>query len=360
MRILPVVILLFLLSISLSAQDTRDPISADNIERLQSVQTMDFADAPDDVTINTGWFTLSPDGQYIAVVRTEGGLAIWNAEGELEESYAIVRDNLPATVLDARFSASGELISAIHTADGQNHIVSLYTIGDDTPEIIDFPDGYGVPVRVWLSGDEQVVFVETIPDYTSDDEDEHLVVSIPRENPDDISAIPAAPEYDDESFVRIGRIAAPLAITTTFDAIARRWNLETGELTGEVQLELTPVFGRVNEANGRYLVWRDQAGLSLNLLDFETEENQVVSEMDGEYIQALLLTPNADVIIAVHTGDAKTVTAWKTETGEFIELGEYRNDCSRVPDMVQLSEDGARLVIGCDVGLDVWQVVPVD
>jgi hypothetical protein len=216
------------------------------------------------------------------------------------------------------------------------------------------PGEVGVPLRVWFdSSDDAVLWMETTTPLG--DAFEVIAVSLTGTEAQIMTRLASAPEMDTEAFVRIGRIPAPLAITATQAGLVRLWDLETGAVTAEAQLEVAPVFGRVNETTGRQLAWRDPQSETLQVLDFETGENRLVATLDGAYIQALMLTPAADVVLAVHIGDAAVVAAWTVDDGARIDLGAYRI-CTRVPDMVQLSLDGTTLVIGCDTGLEVWRV----
>lgn len=333
---------LFLLILSpIVAQDDVVPLDADNLTNLQSALTIDFANLPDDIgAVDSGWFVLSDDGSRVAVVRQDGGLVVFDTvTGDIAETYAITgEDGEPTAVLDADFD--GETVTSLHS-DGMNYLVA---IGDERYPL---DVGLDMPVRLWLDGSS--IWLEVLAL-----DDPHYVMQIPLDG-SDITTLPSGPENDMDAYVRIGRIPAPLAITSTADGLVKRWNLETGAVTAEVQLETPPVFGRVDETTGRHLAWRDPESQGLYLLDFETGDNQFVAELGGEYIQALLLSPQADVIVAVATGDDESVSAWDVETGAFTLLGPYR-ECSRVPDMIRLSADGTTLVIGCDTGLDIWRV----
>jgi WD40 repeat protein len=344
-------LIILIVSLSILAQTDTPVIDSENIDRLQSVRQIDFADLPNDAVVDSGWFTLSPDGLYFAVVRRDGGLVVYDSmEGEIADTFTVTGENgQPATVLDARFDNTGERIVTINT-DGEAFYVVVHPIGDETIRY-EFPAEYGMPVRVWFDDTDENVWLETM----SADGSQYEIVNFPLIEDGEVMSLPSAPEEDEESFVRIGRIPAPFAITSTQEGIVKLWDLETGEITHEVDLEAVPVFGRVNETTGEQLAWRDPESQSLNVLDFETGENTLVAELSGDYIQALMLTPLADVVLAVHIGDEPVVAAWDVETGDEIALGEYR-ECGRVPDMVQLSVDGTTLVIGCDAGVEVWQI----
>jgi hypothetical protein len=60
-------------------------------------------------------------------------------------------------------------------------------------------------------------------------------------------------------------------------------------------------------------------------------------------------------VIGVNIDLEPIIVAWDVASGERLDLGFYR-ECSRTPDMVQISEDGTTLAIGCDTGIDIWRV----
>lgn len=320
-------------------------IDASNISRLTPVQSIDFQP---EIPVASGWFTLSSDGEHIAVVQQNGGLLIYSSTtGEIVEHY----DSPGETVLDAKFSDDGQHLAAIYT-DGLTFSAARHTLKGET-ERIELDTDLGYPVRVWLDDDNTALWLEVTPP----DGNLMQVVRLPLPEAEDqtIITLPSAPEADLDAYVRIGRIPAPLAITSTADGLLKVWDLETGEVLHEVQLEIPPVFGRINETTATQLAWRAPASETLNLLDFATGENQEIALLGGEYIQALMVSAAGDLVLAVHIGDDAIVAAWATSTGERLDLGSYRQ-CGRVPDMVQLSQDGTTLVIGCAIGLEIWRV----
>lgn len=337
------------------------PITANNIADLRPVNWIAFDALPSDVKIETGWFTLSLDGAYLASVNAaeSGGLVIWDTTGELVDRFTLTASSpseFPPTILDAQFGLIEDTsaLALVTTSDGQQFSAAVHPVGGETLEIT-LPSEVGVPVRVWLDAAEPYLWLESV---APDPDDLYQIVRVARNNPDNLQILPSAPEHDLDSIVRIGRIPAPLAVTATEDGRVRLWDLQTGEISAEVTLNETPVFGRVNETDGRQLAWRDQDSQALQLLDFDTGEDRLVAEIGQEYIQALMLTPGGDLVLAVHIGDDPIVTAWNTATGERYDLGRYRADCTRVPDMVHLSRDGSTLAIGCDAGIEIWQISP--
>lgn len=336
------------------------PVDADNVAGFGSVLLVDFVDLPGDVgSVDSGWFVLSPDGRYASVVRQDGGLVVYDTlTGDVADTYTVIGESgEPATVLEAAYSADGSIIAALHT-DGAGYLISLRAIsGDGETLVLPFEPVETVddmPVRIWLDDETPYVWLEVA---AGTFERYFYVARYPLPGAEDtqVISLPSGPEMDMESFVRIGRIEAPLAITATADGLVKRWDLETGKVTATVQLDVPPVFGRVDDTTGRYLAWRDPASEALNLLDFEGGDNLPIAPLGGEYVQAILLTPPADVVFAVAIGDDPVVVAWASATGERFDLGPYRT-CGRVPDMVRLSADGTTLVIGCDVGLDIWRI----
>ncbi len=344
------IIILVVLMLIQTEQPGAPIITAENIERLVPVAAAAF-DQPQVSAVDSGWFALSPDGQYAAVVSRDGSLVIFEDTGEIADQFRPdTAGSAALTVLDADFAEEGQL-AAVYT-DGIRYVVAVHTVNGDTITIA-YPDDAGRPVRVWL--ETPYVWLETAPDV--DFEAGYRVVRLPLPNAPENAILvqPSAPEADRASFVRIGRIPAPLAITSTPEGLVKLWHLETGALTATVQLDVPPVFGRVNETTGMQMAWRDPASQTLHLLDFSSGTDVQVATLDGDYIQAIMVTPGADVILAVHIGDAPVVAAWDVASGQRHDLGRY-GACGRVPDLVLLSQDGTTLVIGCDTGLEFWRV----
>jgi hypothetical protein len=352
-------LLLTFIAIPAAAQDDAPPvITAGNVRDLAPARTVRFDELdaipdPDSVLPLSGWFTLSPDGEQLAFV-IDGGIKLVDVdEGISPRSWSFP----DTTVIDAHWDDASERLATVYEQAG-NYMLTVATQGD-VYMTIPALDLEGVPVRVWPDAENETqIWLELTPAPEDPDRSGFQVVRIDLEDLQaEPFALPTGPEHDFDSFVRIGRIPAPLAITATFAGTVRRWNLETGEVTAEVEMPVAPTFGRVNETNGVHFAWRDEMSTALHLLNFETGEDREIAPLDGDYIQALLLSPDASVILAVHRGETPDVTAWIVETGEEIALGEYDTEiCSRVPDMVQLARSGTRLVIGCEDGFQVWEV----
>lgn len=357
MRRVLLTLLLTFIVVPIAAQDDAPPvITADNVRNLAPTRTVRFGKMDPFPNGNaaiplSGWFTLSPDGERLAFV-IDGGIRVLTTSGAAPSGWVLDE----ATIIDVRWDEASERLVAVHQ-QGTGYVLSVSSHRDglDTLDLA----VEGVPVRVWFDAEaENYVWLELTPAPEDPDRSGFQVVRIDLGNPDaEPFALLTGPEHDFDSFVRIGRIPAPLAITATFAGTVRRWDLQTGEVTAEVEMPVAPTFGRVNETNGVHFAWRDEMSTALHLLNFETGEDREIAPLDGEYIQALMLSPDASVILAVHRGETPDVTAWIVETGEEIALGEYDTEiCSRVPDMVQLARNGTRLVIGCEDGFQVWEV----
>jgi hypothetical protein len=296
--------------------------------------------------------------QRVVTVNRANDLLLWNLNtSDLEAVYTIPgSDGTNANMMDIAWNADGTQVHSLHT-DGGAYYIGVYTFTaspaeDDVLQILTVPAGDDLPVRVWAGADPTVTWVEVL---TTDPDAASTVLQLDVATGEILTELPSVAEADRESNVRIGRMPAPLAVTSSVEGVVQLWDLELGELLHRVQLDLMPTFGHINGASGRRLVWRDNASENLYLLDFETGENTQIAPLNGIYAQALLLGPSADVVLGVNLDLEPIVVAWDAATGERTDLGEYRT-CSRTPDMVQLSEDGTALVIGCDTGLDIWRI----
>lgn len=340
--------MLILLSVTLSAQEgepdvTATPvINARNFTQLQSVQQIDFADLVGYLgEFLTGRFALSGDGQMVALVNEDNEILVLDTQGDLLGTY-----HIPDTdVIDMTFNAIDGTFLSLHYADGTMTLVES-SLSFDQPEQYDFSiDGF--PQSIWTD-EANTIWVEIVG--------EDIQVAQINLETDSLDMSPYAPALDQSAVVRIGRIPPPYVVTSSQDGVVKLWNLQTGDVIYEVAVENGPaVFGQIN-ANASHLAWRDQASAHLYLLDFVSGENQVIADLNGEYVQYFFLSPDADVIIATHIEDRSDIVAWDVATGERYLLGEHRL-CTRVPDMIRMSDDGTTLVIGCDTGLDVWRIV---
>jgi hypothetical protein len=347
----------------LTAQaDIPTPLTPENLADFQPVQTFSLSDlAPENDRIETGWFTLSPDGAWLAAPTRGGALMLLNLNESTTSALVVApgASGFAWTVLDARFSPDSSAVVALLTDGVETTILSAPVDDLESPVMIPVPTEVGAAVHVWFDSTQpdDYVWVEAIPNPFDPAIGAHQVARFSLTDSEAAPLrLPSAPENDMDAIVRIGRIPAPLAITSTQSGTVRLWDLESGNLRAEVALPAPAVFGRVTETDGNYLVWRDANSQALNLLDFVTGENRFIAELGGDYIQALLVTPDAEVILGVYRGDAPSVTAWLTADGAQVDLGVMWPECTRVPDMVQLSSEGSTLVIGCDAGFELWRV----
>lgn len=355
------VMLSFAVTFSTTAQSSLPAITSQNIERLHSVKQIDFEDwASEAGTVQNGWFALNPDGNRLALMNRVGDIVVADDAGHLIDRYSIPgSDNLATTVLDLAFSANSPKVVSVH-AEGGAYYVAYRHYGKKQTEYFRFST-MDVPLRIWDSGN---VWLEVSPaDYTrtryvqslTPAQSNHLRVNEALPS-DAIHELPSGPENDPDSFLRIGRIEAPFAITVTQDFLVKLWNLETGDVLATAQLDALPGAGQLSP-DGRYFAWRDGESKALHLLDFQTGKNKFVARLEGIYIPFLLLNSTADVIIGVNVALKPVVVAWNITSGKRIDLGEYRS-CTRQPDMVRLSDDSRSLIIGCDKGLDIWRLSP--
>lgn len=350
------------------AQDTSPVITADNIRQLQSVARLNFDELPPEAgDIDIGWFAMTPDGETYASINRAHGVVQWNLDtGYATTTYAVCHEGdeeSPGSFIDGVFrphsggtGAQGDLFIAVY----KNSIG--YSIGyhpsDGDFVVVSCSDRPAIPIRVWTDESGHENWFEMFSQNATEMPYvyHHPVLFGLEGDPVEVEELPSAPENDPDSFLRIGRIDPPLAITVTQDGLAKRWNLEMGEATAQAQIDSLPATGRLNAA-GSHLAWVDQDFSTLHLLNFETGEDTVVADLEDTYFPTLLLTPGADVIIGVNVDYQPIVVAWDVATGERIELGQYRACNRRQPDVVRLSADGSTLAIGCDTGLDIWRVV---
>lgn len=347
------------LAFSASAQTSSTVITAENIHQLHSATHINFADWEQQVgKIENGWFALNDDGSRFAVMTRSGEVVIGDDTGEIIDQYSIPgSDNLPTSVLDIAFKRNDRVVVSVHSEGGAYYVAYRYYETHDTEHFrFETPD---VPLRIW---DSELVWLEVSPaDYMrtryvqslnpSEYKDFRVNEVLPSNA---VGELPSGPENDSDAFLRIGRIDPPFAITVTQDFLVKRWDLETNEVTATAQLDALPGAGQLS-TDGRYFAWRDGDSKALHLLDFTTGSDRVIAPLQGTYIPFLLLNSSASVIIGVNVALKSIVVAWHTQTGERVELGDYRF-CNRQPDMVRLSYDSTTLIIGCDKGLDVWRI----
>ncbi len=366
MMILKMCVLLWLsltLVFSSFAQNIPVPIAADNIHEFRSVAHYAFADwEPQVGKIENGWFATNRDASNLALMNRNGEIVVTNDKGGILDHYAVPgNDGLPATVLDLSFRQNEAEVVSTH-AEGGAYFAAYRNYDTHSTTFFRF-DTADVPLRIWDSG---LTWLEVSPaDYLRSRYVQRLtpvqsskIRTNEKLSPDEVFEMPSGPESDPDSFLRIGRIEPPFAITVTQKFLVKRWNMETGEVTASAQLDALPGAGQLTP-DGRYFGWRDGDSIALHLLDFEIGKDRVIAELRGTYVPFLLLNSSANVMIGVNVALKPVVVAWNTVTGEKVELGEYRY-CNRQPDMVRLSQDDTTVVIGCDKGLDFWQISTQD
>jgi hypothetical protein len=355
------VILIFGVSLVGAQDDAPAVIGAENIDKLESVRQVNFS-VGDYLEyhprIENGWFVLSNDGKNIAVLNPDGFILFWTeAEGKFfgsAGSFGV--DNLLISVLDMRFKYDNKSITMLGS-DGKYYYIAEEPLYAEWSFVMRFPLEAAIPLSIWESDESPYYrWVEFV--FSDGDFSNHVLRINHYDSFGYTILILNSPANDPESVIRIGRIDPPLAVTVTEDGRVKRWNMETGEVTAEVQVDTQdglPIYGALNAGGDSDLVWRDPASKALHILNFETGEDRTVVPLDGAYIPFFFLTQQSDVIIGVNIDDQPIVVAWNVETGERYNLGRYR-ECNRPPDMVRLSQDGTTLVIGCDTGLDIWRV----
>ena len=293
--------------------DSPPVIRAANVAQLQSVQQIDYADAPEEAgELISGWLRINNSGTQVVTINRQNDLLLWDVStAELADVYNLAGgDDINANMLDIAWHPNDTFIHSLHT-DGTTYSVLVYEVETGEYGSINIPAGGDVPVRVWADDDPAYTWVEVMPSMPTDTP--YVLRLSLVDGSVDIEQ-PSAPEADTSTDVRIGRMPAPLAVTATREGEVYLWNLEAGEILHQVTVDEMPVFGHINGAAGRQLLWRDQASEQIYLLDFETGENLPVASLGGDYVQALLLTPPGNVVIGVSVDYAPIVKAWDVES----------------------------------------------
>ena len=311
-----------------------DEITSANVSRFQSVSQIDFADYGE---FRTGAFSVSPNGQYASVISATGEVFTWNINGEVIDIHTAPMGD----PLETAFSSDSSHVYSIHS-DGENVMVIEVNLMDGTQQIYEY-QAAGQPQTIWVNEDG-IWFEIVTPDNTAS------IVNLTTGE-----SIPYAPADDPEAVVRIGRITPPYAVTSSVAGLVKRWNLQTGEVEASAPVTDGPaVFGQISR-DGHYLAWRDPQSNQLHRLDFLTGEDQVIADLNNQYVQGYFISRDGGVILGVDVDFEPIVVTWDVTTGERITLGRYR-ECSRVPDLIRMSADGSTIVIGCDTGLDFWRI----
>ena len=334
---------------SVQAQEQYEPITPENVTQLASVGRVDFADLPPEAgEVINGRVIINDDGSLIAVVNRQSQIVILSDKFDLVyvSDVLLTDDDFPATFIDGNFAIGNRhLFVAVHVSGGA-YTISVLDL-DSSAETQRYASD-DQPVSIWLNAGK--VWLEVVP--AEPDKLPYLLkFALPLRDSAPVRH-PFVPAEDEDTVVRIGRLHPPLAVTVSENAEVKRWNLETGDLTAIAQVAQIPIYGYTTP-NGNTLLWRDPSSLALHILDFETGDDQAVVDLDGVYVPFMFLNPLADVIVGAYVDDEPLVAVWQVDTGRYQPLGLYRQ-CQ--PDMVRLSADGSTLIIGCDMGLDVWRV----
>jgi len=305
-------------------------ISAGNVERLQSVQHINYADFDADIEI--GWFATNVTATEFVVFDNNNNLYHISDDDEAINTFRYVDDTEEQlfAVIDGTFTF--EEFYILYTIDGKYWI-------NDMPFESD-----GIPLA--LNSDAEALYVEV-------QIDSELIVYQLDESLHIISQF-TIPSDSDQPVMRVGRIHLPMIVQASFDGAIDIYDFDS--VLGEFQVADVPaVFGHIN-VSGTHFAWSDPNTTYLNLLELETGENRIIAELNGLYAQYYLLSYDASLVLAINVDFVPNVIAWDTSTGERYDLGAYR-ECERIPDKVELSADGTTLVIGCDTGLDLWRII---
>lgn len=333
------------------AQETITPvINAKNIHQLKPVYQIDFSDLPaESGQVQNGWFALRQDGESLAVVNRANQIIFWDAIHGFSQPFSPFcpeDDGKPGTFVDGTFGPIG--FSAAYISGGKAYTVVYAGENMNLSLICGWKD---LPVRIWQTEDR--IWQEMIP---QDGITFPYITSLPV-GADVASAqnLSTGPENDPDSFLRIGRIEPPFAVTITQTNTAQTWNLNQGTIQQKAQLPTLPGMGALTP-DGRFFGWRDGDSEGLYLLDFSTRENHRVADLGGQYIPFLLISRDGDIMFSVDGAEQPNLIAWDTLTGERWDLGQRRS-CNRQPDLVRISQDGTTLVIGCDQGIQIWRII---
>jgi WD40 repeat protein len=350
MRRLLVIFLTLVIFRHIYAQETAvpEPITAANVHRLQSITQIDFEGM--DCNFETGGFELSTDGEFIAALDSHRHVYVWNAKGEL-----LYADDIPCDELRNTTHLAVDANHALYTFEQVENAltISKLNLPDASQETTTITSFEAMVLAAWVNKD--TVWLE------ARENNRETVISVhnafvPQY---ELEFLAYAPANDTDAVVRIGGIPPPYTVTSSRDGMVKLWNIQTGEVVYEVDNGTgeAAVFGAINSDATR-LIWRDSQNEALYLLNFETDENRFIGNLNGQYAQWYFLSNDASVTLAVNLSFEPNIVAWDTTTGEQIFLGDYR-ECSRPqPDMARLSENGTTLVIGCDTGFDIWRIVP--
>lgn len=357
MQFILIISILVLGGAMVQAQSDESPsiITAENVEQLQSVSTFDFSDGPESVLPSAGLFSANYDGSKIVTFgrytdEPPLSLAILWGYGD-EPVVNRIDDGSISRVLsyDGRCLYTGhreyfavwelqpdaDVARLVHrsptfTGDAVNNI----WVDEDAGQILD-PCSRLVYAE-FIAADASIYIVNY---------DGEIIQSglFPRNN-------------DDEIFARVGRIDPPIALTVTALGEIYRWDMFTNTIETTIEVGDVATYGAMNRFGTTY-VWLGTDYNGLYVVDWEAGTNRLLAPLDGAYISHIDVSLDGSLVLGTDPQDnAGTVSAWRVDSGERIDLGEYRT-CNRIqPDQVELSRDGTALIIGCDLGIDIWRI----
>lgn len=336
-----------------------DALTIDTVSQFAPVRSIDFDELGD---FDSGWFAYDAISGALAVVDVNETLMVVAPDDRILLTYRPVGyGDEPVTFLDGVIH--NELLAAAYAVpDG---FVMIRASADDNwavhQALVETRDR---PVELWLNCDDKAPECDIWAELSAlEGLSGDYIVRVPPFHdevtlPVDSIYVHENPINDDSTaVVRIGRIPLPYEVTSTIDGLIRLWNLETGEVVREVDntTGIPGVFGAMN-AEATHLLWRDNASETLYLLNMINGTNRTIAALDGAYVQWFFLAPDASVALGINYGGETGVFAWDVTTGERQSLGDYRQCGRPQPDKASFTNDGTTLVIGCDTGIEVWQV----
>lgn len=357
-RILLLLICVRVFSVEAAFAQDGAVITRENVRQLKEVLFIDFAAvAPEVAAAGNGWFVLSPDGRQVLSMTADGRIVLIDGlRGELITTIDVPGvDGLPATLIDAHYSDDGTRIAMLHVS-GSRYIVSVFDIDTEQLSSMVFPNSQDTPISIWIDSSGQWVLLETLAsgihpealNYT-------LRMPISMQN-GDVEIIPGGPNNDPQAVLRIGRMSPPYAVTVKSDGEVTLWNRDTGLPIARALIDGMPAAGQINALAAMTFAWRDAQDNTLHMLDFRTGEDRMIAPMGQGYAQALFVSNQSDLVLAVDIDFEPIVVAWDTASGERLDLGTYSN-CDRSPDAIRMSRDGTTLAIGCGNGIRIWRTV---
>lgn len=336
-----------------------EPLTMDNVSQFAPVRSLDF-DAFGD--FDSGWFAYDAVSGALAVVdRRETLMVVTPDDGVLLTYRPDGYEDEPVTFLDGVMH-NGLLAAAYAVPDG--YLLIRASADDNWTVHQALVETRDRPVELWLNCDDATKDCDTWAEVSSlEGLDGDYIVRVPPFHDDvtlavdDIFVHQNPINADSSAVVRIGRIPLPYEVTSTIDGVMRLWNLETGDIVREVDntTGIPGVFGAMN-AEATHLLWRDNASETLYLLDMVSGENRSITALGGAYVQWFFLAPDASIALGINYGGEAGVFAWDMATGERMSLGDYRTCGRPQPDKASFTADGTTLVIGCDTGIEIWQV----